>query len=39
MRAPIAPDVLVVGLGPAGACAAAEAAKARLSVLAIERKA
>ncbi|MEM8688929.1 MAG: NAD(P)/FAD-dependent oxidoreductase [Pseudomonadota bacterium] len=32
-------DVLVVGLGPAGACAAEEAAKAGLSVLAIERKA
>ncbi|NNF77458.1 MAG: NAD(P)/FAD-dependent oxidoreductase [Rhizobiales bacterium] len=39
MTAPIAPDVFVVGLGPAGACAAAEAAKAGLSVLAIERKA
>ena len=32
-------DVLVAGLGPAGACAAVEAAKAGLSVLAIERKA
>ncbi|MEM8646043.1 MAG: NAD(P)/FAD-dependent oxidoreductase [Pseudomonadota bacterium] len=31
-------DVLVAGLGPAGSCAAAEAAKAGLNVLAIERK-
>ena len=30
-------DVLVVGLGPAGAAAAAEAAGSGLSVLAIER--
>lgn len=39
MTTPRATDVLIVGLGPAGACAAAEAAKAGLSVLAIERKA
>lgn len=39
MTTPLAIDVLVVGLGPAGACAAAEAAKAGLSVLAVERKA
>ncbi len=32
-------DVLVVGLGPAGACAAAEAARAGARVLAIERNA
>ncbi len=32
-------DVLVVGLGPAGSCAAAVAAKAGLTVLALERKA
>ena len=32
-------DVLVAGLGPAGACAAAEAVRAGLSVIAIERKA
>lgn len=32
-------DVLVVGLGPAGACAAAAAARAGLRVLAIDRKA
>lgn len=31
-------DVLVVGLGPAGACAAAEAAKAGLRVLAVDRR-
>jgi geranylgeranyl reductase family protein len=31
-------DVLVAGLGPAGACAAAEAAKAQWSVVAIDRK-
>src|SRR5690606_23855949 len=31
-------DVLVVGLGPAGACAAAAAARAGLRVLAIDRK-
>jgi len=31
-------DVLVVGLGPAGACAAAAAASAGKSVLAIDRK-
>ncbi len=37
--APRATEVLIVGLGPAGACAAAEAAKAGLRVLAIERKA
>ncbi|MCP5083040.1 MAG: NAD(P)/FAD-dependent oxidoreductase [Alphaproteobacteria bacterium] len=39
MTASRATDVLIVGLGPAGACAAVEAAKAGLSVLAIERKA
>ncbi len=39
MTAGRAIDVLVVGLGPAGACAAAEAAKAGHTVLAIERKA
>lgn len=38
MTAHGAPDVLIVGLGPAGACAAAEVAKAGLSVLAVERK-
>jgi digeranylgeranylglycerophospholipid reductase len=32
-------DVLVLGLGPAGACAAAEAARAGCRVLAVERKA
>ncbi|MGI9464757.1 MAG: geranylgeranyl reductase family protein, partial [Aestuariivirgaceae bacterium] len=32
-------DVLVAGLGPAGACAAAEAAKAGWSVVAVEHKA
>jgi digeranylgeranylglycerophospholipid reductase len=32
------PDVLVVGLGPAGACAAAAAARAGARVLAIERR-
>jgi geranylgeranyl reductase family protein len=32
-------DVLVVGLGPAGACAAAEAARAGARVLAVERNA
>jgi geranylgeranyl reductase family protein len=31
-------DVLVAGLGPAGACAAAEATKARWSVVAVDRK-
>ncbi len=31
-------DVLVVGLGPAGSCAAAKAAKGCLSVLAIDRR-
>ena len=31
-------DVLVVGLGPAGACAAAAAARAGCSVIALERK-
>ncbi len=31
-------DVLVVGLGPAGACAAAEAARRGVHVLAVERK-
>lgn len=35
----VACDVVVVGLGPAGACAAAVAARAGLSVVAIERKA
>lgn len=39
MTSPRAIDVLVVGLGPAGACAAAEAAHSGLSVVAIERKA
>ncbi len=38
MTSPVAIDVLVVGLGPAGACAAAEAAGAGLAVLAVERK-
>jgi digeranylgeranylglycerophospholipid reductase len=32
------PDVLVVGLGPAGACAAAAAARAGARVLAVERR-
>jgi geranylgeranyl reductase family protein len=32
------PDVLVVGLGPAGACAAAAAARVGASVLAVERR-
>ena len=32
------PDLLVVGLGPAGACAAREAARAGLDVLAIDRR-
>lgn len=31
-------DILIVGLGPAGACAAAEAAKARCAVMAVDRK-
>ncbi len=32
------PDILVIGLGPAGACAAREAAKSGCSVLALDRK-
>ena len=39
MRSPADIDVLVVGLGPAGACAAAATAKAGARVLAIDRKA
>lgn len=31
-------DVLVIGLGPAGACAAAEAARAGCSVIAVDRR-
>ncbi len=31
-------DILVAGLGPAGACAAAEAARAKWSVVAVDRK-
>lgn len=38
-KAPILCDVLVVGLGPAGASAATQAAQAGLEVLAIERNA
>ena len=34
-----APDILVLGLGPAGACAAKAAAQAGCSVLALERRA
>ena len=37
MNAPFAPDVLVVGLGPAGASAALAAAQAGLRVMAVER--
>ncbi len=33
-----APDVVVVGLGPAGSCAAAVAARAGLAVIAVERR-
>lgn len=39
MRRELTVDVLVVGLGPAGACAAAAAGRAGLRVLAIDRKA
>ncbi len=38
MRCELTVDVLVVGLGPAGACAAAAAARAGLRVLAIDRR-
>lgn len=38
MSALVETDVLVVGLGPAGACAAAEAARRGVHVLAVERK-
>jgi digeranylgeranylglycerophospholipid reductase len=38
MSAAPGPDLLVVGLGPAGACAAREAARAGLRVLAIDRR-
>lgn len=38
MSGPLAVDVLVVGLGPAGASAAAAAARGGLRVLALERK-
>ena len=38
MRRELTVDVLIVGLGPAGACAAAAAALAGLRVLAIDRK-
>jgi digeranylgeranylglycerophospholipid reductase len=37
--APETPDIVVVGLGPAGGCAAAAAAAAGLAVVAIERRA
>jgi digeranylgeranylglycerophospholipid reductase len=39
MSDPVHIDVVVAGLGPAGACAAREAARAGLSVVAIEKKA
>ncbi len=38
MKADAAPDILVLGLGPAGACAAKAAADENCAVIAIERK-